>query len=149
MKIKLKKFNILHSTKFILLSLNPKTSKELSNNFYYYFYRGIKGLFVKEDSYKFAIYVKKKFVGSISFYLNKGEYELGYFILPQYHGKGIATKAIKEMTNYIFNKLNFKKIKAVTNSNNLSSIKTLRKNGFKIIKRNKKAKELIFERKRK
>ncbi len=148
MKIKLKKFNIFHSARFILLALNPKTAKELSNNFFYYLYHGIKGLFIKEDSYKYAILENNNFAGSIAIYKDKGEYELGYFILPKFRKKGIATKAIKEISKLAFKELGFRKIKAQTTSKNIASIKTLERNGFILQKKKKGDKALIFIKKK-
>ena len=56
--------------------------------------------------------------------------ELGYELLPEYHGRGIMSEAINFMLNYGFNDLDLNKIEAFTNKNNLNSIKLLRKSKF-------------------
>jgi len=145
MKIRLRKFNILDYFKFLKLTLNPETSKEFDKTFFGYIYQGIKNLFVKNNSYTFAILVNKKFIGSIAIYKEEKNYEIGYFIIPEYRKKGIAKKAVKEILNYSFNYLKLKKIIASTEINNKPSIKVLKDSGFKITKRNKKENELIFE----
>ena len=56
--------------------------------------------------------------------------ELGYELLPAYHGKGIMSEAVQFILNYGFKNLNLKKIDAFTNKNNLNSIKLLEKSKF-------------------
>ncbi|MBF8457135.1 GNAT family N-acetyltransferase [Kaistella sp. G5-32] len=56
--------------------------------------------------------------------------ELGYELLPEYHGKGIMSEAVNFILNYGFNDLNLNKIEAFTNKNNLNSIKLLQKSKF-------------------
>lgn len=148
MKIKLKKFNIFHGARFILMSLNPKIAKQLSNNFFYYLYYGIKGLFIESNAQKYAIFVNGKFAGSVAIYKGDWEWELGYFILPQFRGCGVASKVVKEMCQIGFNKLGFSEILARTTEDNVGSIKVLEKNGF-VKKGNKKVgKSLVFVKKK-
>lgn len=148
-KIELRKWNIIDYFRFLSLTLNSQTRKELERGFFGYILKGIKDIFSKKRDYKFAIIYNEKFVGSIAIYKNdEKDYEIGYFILPKYRKKGIATKAIRKIVNYAFRKLKLKKIKAETDSTNLSSIKSLKNNEFKLTKRNKKGNELIFERRR-
>lgn len=56
--------------------------------------------------------------------------ELGYELLPEYHGKGMMTEAVNCLLNYGFTDLNLKKIEAFTNEKNLNSIKLLQKSKF-------------------
>ena len=56
--------------------------------------------------------------------------ELGYELLPDYHGKGIMSEAVIGILNYGFKELNLKKIEAFTNKNNFNSIKLLQKSKF-------------------
>ena len=56
--------------------------------------------------------------------------ELGYELLPAYHGKGIMSEAVQFILNYGFKNLNLKKIDAFTNKNNLNSVKLLEKSKF-------------------
>ncbi|KIA89074.1 GNAT family N-acetyltransferase [Kaistella jeonii] len=74
--------------------------------------------------------------------------ELGYELLPEYHGKGIMSEAVNFILNYGFNDLNLNKIEAFTNKNNLNSIKLLQKSKF-VLNENRRDKKfpenLIFE----
>lgn len=74
--------------------------------------------------------------------------ELGYELLPEYHGKGIMSEAVNFILNYGFNDLNLNKIEAFTNKNNLNSIKLLQKSKF-VLNENRSDKKfpenIIFE----
>lgn len=74
--------------------------------------------------------------------------ELGYELLPEYHGKGIMSEAVNFILNYGFNDLNLNKIEAFTNKNNLNSIKLLQKSKFVLNKNRSDEKfpeNIIFE----
>lgn len=58
--------------------------------------------------------------------------EIGYELLPQYHGKGLMTEVIKSVINYAFNNLKAATITASCAADNLGSIKLLINNGFKL-----------------
>jgi len=62
----------------------------------------------------FAIEYNGEYVGNIGLMFGQDVYrklaEIGYFIGEQYWDKGIATKAVKILTNYGFNKLNIVRI---------------------------------------
>jgi ribosomal-protein-alanine N-acetyltransferase len=51
-------------------------------------------------------------------------------LLPEYHGKGIITEAIKEVVRYGFKIMKLHSIEAVIDPENYISEKVLRKNGF-------------------
>lgn len=74
--------------------------------------------------------------------------ELGYELLPEYHGKGIMSEAVNCILNYGFENLNLKMIVAFTNKNNSNSIKLLQKSNF-ILNENRRDEKypenLIFE----
>ncbi len=144
-EVVLRKFTFFDNFRFLLLKLNPKTSGDLDKTFFQYFSQGIKEIFVKRKSYKFAILVHGKFAGSIAYYLNNGNYELGFFVFPNYRRKGVGTKAIRKISKYLFEDLRIKNVRAVTDIGNVASIKSLKNNNFKLIKRNKKANELVFD----
>jgi len=131
------------------LTLNKQDSKELDKSFFGYLFKGLKSLFRREKNYKFAILINKKFAGSIALYKENEDYELGYFILRNFRGRGIATKASKKILNFGFKQLKLNKIIANTDLDNKASQKILKKLGFKIIKENKKEKELLWEKKSK
>ena len=74
--------------------------------------------------------------------------ELGYELLPEYHGKGIMSEAVTFILNFGFEDLNLSKIEAFTNKNNLNSIQLLQKFNFALNVNRKDEKypeNLIFE----
>ena len=74
--------------------------------------------------------------------------ELGYELLPEYHGKGIMSEAVTFILNFGFEDLNLSKIEAFTNKNNLNSIQLLQKFNFTLNVNRKDEKypeNLIFE----
>lgn len=56
--------------------------------------------------------------------------EIGYELLPAFHGKGIMQQAISKVIDYGFDVMQLKKIEAFTHTDNTGSIKTLEKNKF-------------------
>ena len=56
--------------------------------------------------------------------------ELGYWLLPAFWNKGIATEAASIVINYAFTRMNLHRIKAETEDDNQGSIATLKKLGF-------------------
>lgn len=57
--------------------------------------------------------------------------EIGYFLLPQYWGRGYATEIARAMTNFCFDSLKFHKAVASCNANNHNSEKVMKKLGMK------------------
>jgi len=100
---------------------------------------GIKG------GHTFAIEVDREFAGFIHLELNKKPHDkhsadVGYGIMPKFRGQGIATKALKLITNYGFNKLKLKRIWGSCRTFNKASARVLEKAGYKlegILKKNK------------
>ena len=56
--------------------------------------------------------------------------ELGYELLPNYHGKGLMSEAVAFILKFGFQQLNLNKIEAFTNKDNVNSIALLRKFNF-------------------
>lgn len=74
-----------------------------------------------------------KLIGIIGHYRIKPEHfraEIGYMLLPEYHGKGIITEAIKETVKYGFEIMKLHSIEAVIDPENSASEKVLLKSGF-------------------
>ncbi len=74
-----------------------------------------------------------KLIGLIGHYRIKPEHfraEIGYMLLPEYHGKGIIVEAIKETVKYGFEIMKLHSIEAVIDPENLASEKVLQKCGF-------------------
>lgn len=73
------------------------------------------------------------FVGTIclfNFSSEKSTCEIGYELMVKYQGKGIMKEAVKEVIDYAFQTLQFRKIVAVTHNGNQTSTKLLTKFGF-------------------
>jgi ribosomal-protein-alanine N-acetyltransferase len=58
------------------------------------------------------------------------KFELGYFILEKYWGKGIVTESSRAVLDYCFNELNAMKVIAGCNKDNLGSEKIMKKLGM-------------------
>jgi ribosomal-protein-alanine N-acetyltransferase len=70
-------------------------------------------------------------IGLWNFDIPGATIEIGYELLPQYHGKGLMTEVIKSVINYGFNEMEAETITAFTDAGNISSVKLLISNGFK------------------
>ena len=58
------------------------------------------------------------------------QFELGYFILEKYWGKGIVTEASRAVLDYCFTELNALKVVAGCNKDNIGSEKIMKKLGM-------------------
>jgi len=96
-------------------------------------------LFNNKSKILFMIRYKNKNIGTMlisKISKLKKECEISYMIGDKsLWNKNIGTNVIELIANYIFNKLNFKKIYAGTRNDNFSSQKILIKNEFKIEKK--------------
>lgn len=98
-----------------------------------------------------ALQNKPELIGTICLWNFSGDRktaELGYELLPEYHGKGIMSEAVTFILNYGFEDLKASKIEAFTNKNNLNSIQLLQKFNFTLNVNRKDEKypeNLIFE----
>lgn len=86
------------------------------------------------DEYIFAITVEGKFVGCISAApqknIHKFTAEIGYYIAPQFWGNGLATQAVKLLTEYIFGTTEIMRLYAEPFVRNKASCRVLEKAGF-------------------
>ncbi|WP_297436542.1 GNAT family protein [Thermococcus sp.] len=64
-----------------------------------------------------------------------GRAEVGYFLSPEYWGRGYATEAVALALRYAFEWLNLRKVYAHVFETNLASIRVLEKNGFNLVGR--------------
>src|SRR5688500_13637193 len=82
----------------------------------------------------FAIVYNDEFCGVIGLIPQKDIYrisaEIGYWLGEPYWGKGIATRAVKLITYYGLNELNFTRLYTGVFEYNLASMKVLEKNGY-------------------
>jgi ribosomal-protein-alanine N-acetyltransferase len=74
-----------------------------------------------------------KLLGIIGYYRMQPENyraEIGYILLPEFHGKGIITEAVNKLIRYGFDNLELHSIEAVIDPENFASEKVLQKCGF-------------------
>ena len=81
-----------------------------------------------------AIDVDGKLAGGIGLILNGDVYiksaEIGYWLGEQYWGKGIATEAVRQMTEYAFYYFDLVRLYAEVFETNKASMRVLEKNGY-------------------
>ncbi|MBP9793506.1 MAG: GNAT family N-acetyltransferase [Flavobacterium sp.] len=87
------------------------------------------------EGINWAITVKPdtKLLGIIGHYRIKWEHfrsEIGYMLLPEAHGKGIASEAISLLCEYGFNHMKMHSLEAIIDPKNKASARVLEKNGF-------------------
>jgi ribosomal-protein-alanine N-acetyltransferase len=88
-----------------------------------------------QEGINWAITIKgnSKLIGLLGHYriqLENHRAEVGYMLLPQFHGKGIISEALKKVVSYGFEEMKLHSIEAVIDSSNLASEKVLQKSGF-------------------
>jgi [ribosomal protein S5]-alanine N-acetyltransferase len=89
----------------------------------------------KNEGINWAITLKDnpKLIGIIGHYRMRWEHfrsEIGYMLLPEYHGKGIITEAIQLMIDYGFNQMGMHSLEGIIDPANTASARVLEKNGF-------------------
>ena len=144
MDIFLYKFNLrLVSQKYIDW-LNDKSVTRFTDQYFYNttkrsIYKYVNTITKSNNEYLYAIKIKKNFktihVGNIKIgpinYVHKNAY-ISYLIGDKnFWGMGVATNAVKEITIIAKKKFKLKKLIAGVHSHNTSSIKVLKKCGFK------------------
>lgn len=88
------------------------------------------------DAYWWFIQIKdyQKIVGSFGIHdidFNRKSCEISYAISPNFWGKGVFIEALKLVLKRLINEYNFYRVTATTFSNNIRSIESLKKLGFK------------------
>lgn len=89
------------------------------------------------SSEKFAIEINGEIAGWVRIYdLNQKYYEhqgiIGCCLHPKFRGKGIASKAVKLITNYAFKKYKLKRMLGRCRTSNKASARVLEKAGYKL-----------------
>ncbi len=88
----------------------------------------------KEKPQRFFIFWDGEFAGEIGMTIKEDVFrlnaEIGYFVAEPFWGKGIATEAIRLMTDYIFENFDTIRIVAGVFGFNKASMKALEKNGY-------------------
>jgi len=139
-KIEIRPFKFGDYVRFLKVRLSPRTRKEFARSVLGYFIVALKEVSKRLKVYKFSVYYNDRFVGFAGIFNDKGFDEVAVFILPEFRGKGIATQTLKELTDYSFKKLKYKKINVVTDELRLKLEAILKKIGFKVVKRKNKTK---------
>ncbi len=91
----------------------------------------------KRDSYEFAVFLSSNsdFIGYacilVNYHFSRIKFgEIGYFLLPDYWGKGYATEIAKSLTDICFKNLCIHKVAASCNVNNPRSENVMKKIGM-------------------
>jgi [ribosomal protein S5]-alanine N-acetyltransferase len=74
-----------------------------------------------------------KLIGIIGHYRIKSENyrsEIGYMLLPEFHGQGIMSEAINKVVDYGFNIMKLHSVEAIIDPRNFASEKVLQKSKF-------------------
>ncbi|ELA8130571.1 MULTISPECIES: GNAT family N-acetyltransferase [Vibrio harveyi group] len=71
-------------------------------------------------------------IGVTGFHLVDGVTDVGYLILPQYHGLGFGTESLRALINWAFNEHAITAFSAVVTEGNVGSEKVLTKSGFSL-----------------
>lgn len=114
------------------LDRQPANSIEDAENFINKISESIK----RNESIYWAITLRsnKKLAGTICYFNfsdKNSKAEIGYELLPEYHGMGIMQEAIYKVLEFGVENLKLNRIEAYTYKDNKSSTKLLEKHGFK------------------
>ena len=90
----------------------------------------------ENSQYHWAILVDGNVVGNVGVFRQGNVHhltaEMGYYIAEQYWGKGIMTKVVKDVCEYIFENTDIIRIFAEPYAYNTASCKVLEKAGFEL-----------------
>jgi [ribosomal protein S5]-alanine N-acetyltransferase len=89
--------------------------------------------FALQTELQFVLEFDGKFAGALSFHtldLDEAKAEIGYWLTADARGKGIATNAIKLLTEFGFETIGFHRIEALVVESNVASLKVLEKAGY-------------------
>ena len=94
--------------------------------------------FDKKESIILGVYLKDNMIlcGLCEIYGFKDhihKVSIGYRLLQEYWGKGIASEVVKMLIDYLYTKTDIEIITASTMVENIASAKVLRKNGFDLV----------------
>jgi ribosomal-protein-alanine N-acetyltransferase len=97
----------------------------------------------KKNTQRFLIFYNNELAGEIGITIQDDVHrlcaEIGYFIAEPFWGKGLATQAIKKMTDYAFANFEIVRMVAGVFEFNKASMKALEKNGYYLESIRKKA----------
>ncbi|HYF30205.1 MAG TPA: GNAT family N-acetyltransferase [Chitinophagaceae bacterium] len=147
-------FPVLETERFVLRALRPEDDREIFilrtdkaiNEFIdrqppasieetRAFINTIHENILKEEAILWAISFKgqETLAGTICLWkidIPGAKAELGYELLPQYHGKGIMQEVIPAVLKFGFERIGLQLIEAELDKRNIKSLKLLQRNGF-------------------
>jgi len=88
----------------------------------------------KNESFYWAITFENKLIGTICLWnmsKDRLNVEIGFELLPDFHGKGLMHEALEAVIKYTFQTLNFKTVVAYVHAGNIKSFLLLERNNFK------------------
>jgi len=138
-EVRLREFNSNDDSRLVEIANNPNIAKNMNYGFPSPYTLDdaktlIRNALKSKENKVFAIEYKGSYVGNIGLFLGDGDNiktaEIAYFIDQQFWSKGIATKAVKLITHYGFDKLELFRIHTGVFEFNTSSMKVLEKSGF-------------------
>jgi RimJ/RimL family protein N-acetyltransferase len=144
--IKLRPFRLEDAPRLTELANNIKIAENLRDGFPHPYTLTDAENFLKmcmdqNPTQAFAIEYNGEYVGNIGVHPEKDVYrksaEIGYFLGEPFWGKGIMTRAVKQMVEYGFENLDIVRIHTGIFEYNIASQRVLEKCGFK--------KEAVFE----
>ena len=139
-KIKIRPLKLSDKTELAKLANNKKIWDNLRDYIPFPYRESDADFFInltKEENPKqtFGIEYQGKLSGVIGLVIQKDVYkksaEIGYWIGEPFWGNGIATNAVKLITEYGFDKLDLNRIYTGVFEYNAASMKVLEKNGYK------------------
>lgn len=139
MDFKLRPWHINDLDNLVKYANNPNIAKYLTDGFPYPYLKENGKKFIKYATadnpvHIFAIDINGEAVGGIGIHpqtdIQKKNAELGYWLAEPFWGKGIMTKAIKQITDFAFSTFEINRVFARPFGNNPGSQNILKKNGF-------------------
>lgn len=87
------------------------------------------------EGINWAITLKEspEFIGIIGHFRLRPEHfrsEIGYMLLPEFHGRGIVSEAVRHVVEFGFEEMKLHSIEAIIDPGNIASAKVLEKNNF-------------------
>lgn len=71
-------------------------------------------------------------IGVTGLVMSEGRAEVGYLLLPEFHGQGFGTESLKALISWAANTQHISRFKAVVTEGNVASERVLQKAGFKL-----------------
>ncbi|EGU57556.1 acetyltransferase [Vibrio nigripulchritudo ATCC 27043] len=73
-----------------------------------------------------------KSIGVTGFFMDKGIAEVGYLLLPDFHGKQYGTESLKALLKWAESEHQLTQFRAIVSEGNVASERVLEKNGFEL-----------------